>query len=118
MRLFSQCRGGKRIALTKGLLEIESGFRCDSTECQHVCRGVAAKTVGAVSGKAIDLIVVHAARSCAVLRCHDGCRHRSGFLLQSLILTVTPDDEGQEYSSSCKPYSYKNTTRKRKELDF
>lgn len=48
MRLFSQC-WGRRTALTKGLLEIESGFRCDSTECQHVCRGVAAKTVGAVN---------------------------------------------------------------------
>lgn len=32
-----------------GLLQIESGFSCDSTECQHVCRGVAAKTVGAVN---------------------------------------------------------------------
>jgi len=54
MRLFSQCCGGRRIALTKGLLEIESGFRCDSTECQHVCRGVAAKTVGAVSGAEVN----------------------------------------------------------------
>ncbi|MBT9622977.1 hypothetical protein [Sutterella wadsworthensis] len=35
-------------------MEIESGIRCDSTECQHVCRGVAAKTVGAVSGAEVN----------------------------------------------------------------